>query len=145
MTDVVWSLNEAVHLPGVLFITNYQLQFLYNDESNRPQQRCISTMGSITRVEKLGGQKSSQLFGKDRQVVVYRKDFHREVTLTLRGAKSGDRKVRFSTPSHFLACSYHFLITILDFNRNDQQIRVSRRHTAHVCVFVSPEMAVCPA
>jgi hypothetical protein len=123
MPDVVWSLNETVNIPGVLFVTNYQLQFLYAEgPSGKSQQRCVATMGSITRVEKVGGQKSGQLFGKERQVVIHRKDFHREVTLTLRGAKSGDRKVRFCLL--WVRC-ITYRLSVLETCRNDQQICLS--------------------
>jgi hypothetical protein len=93
--DIELALTETKAVRGTLFVTNYQLLFQNTDPQGRIHEVCIAPLATISRIEKVGGKKAGYLLqSKERQLVLYRKDFHREVKINMRSSAAGVRKVR---------------------------------------------------
>jgi len=92
--DVELALTDTKQVSGILFLTNYQVLLQYTDRQERMHEVCVAPLNTITRLEKIGGKKSV-LQSKDRQIVLHRKDFHREAKIIMINAQPGQRKARF--------------------------------------------------
>lgn len=94
--EVEYVVNEAVVHPGTVFLTNYQLLFRSSDARQSIREVSLAPLGKITRIEKVGGKKSSLLHSSlTRQLVIHCKDFHKSIVIRMASANAGQRKQLF--------------------------------------------------
>ena len=91
--DVEYVVSEHVVHPGTIFLTNYQLLFRSSDVRQSIREVSLAPLGKITRIEKVGGKKSSILHSSlTRQLVIHCKDFHKSIIIRMASANAGQRK-----------------------------------------------------
>lgn len=94
--DVEYVVSDKLVHPGTLFVTNYQILFRSRDTRQSIREVCLVPLGKITRIEKVGGKKSSILSSAlTRQLVLYCKDFHKAIIIRMPEANAGQRKQLF--------------------------------------------------
>jgi len=54
-------ISETKRVPGVLFVTNYQLLLQWRDASGMLREVCVAPLATISKVEKQGGKKAGKL------------------------------------------------------------------------------------
>ena len=94
--DIEYVVSETVAHPGTIFLTNYQLLFRSSDARQSIREVSLAPLGKITRIEKVGGKKSSLLHSSlIRQLIIHCKDFHKSIVIRMASANSGQRKQLF--------------------------------------------------
>lgn len=94
--DVEYVVSETVAHPGTIFLTNYQLLFRSTDTRQSIREVSLAPLGKITRIEKVGGKKSSLLHSSlIRQLIIHCKDFHKSIVIRMASANAGQRKQLF--------------------------------------------------
>lgn len=79
---------------GTLIITTYQLILVYKNSKGQRTQIPIASLGTISKLEKVGGKRSGYLLNSQEvQLIIHRKDTHPNITVKFLNGSRDDRRL----------------------------------------------------